>query len=128
MESVQKKKDCFGACEHEAEHKATLERIRQEVLSSNDVEQVCRTFQMLSDPGRLKIVLALLKGDVCVFHLTEMCDSTQSAVSHQLRILRDNKIVKAKRMGKNVEYSIADAHIREIVETGIRHLRCTLEN
>lgn len=115
-------------CEHEKEHEATRRRFAEETLSGDEVEQVCRIFHMLAEPSRLKIVLALLKGNMCVYHLTEACNSTQSGVSHQLRILRDNKIVRAERMGKSVEYSLADEHIREIVETGVAHLRCEAED
>ena len=93
-------------------------------LGDNEVEKISKTFQILADPARLKIVLTLMTGDMCVGHLTEACDATQSAVSHQLRVLRDNRIVKGKRLGQKVEYSIADGHIREIIEMGIAHLTC----
>ena len=92
--------------------------------SQEDVEQVCTVYRMLAEPTRMKIVLALLSGDMCVYHLTEQCGGTQSGISHQLRILRDNKIVKAKRLGQSVEYSLADAHVRSIVELGLEHLHC----
>lgn len=111
----------------EKEHALAVQRAKEDILADKDVEKISRIFQVLADPSRLKIVIALLKGDMCVYHLTEVCDGTQSGVSHQLRILRDNKIVKAKRLGKNVEYSIADEHIREIVETGKAHLFCVAE-
>ena len=96
-------------------------------LSTADVENVCGVFRILADPTRMKIVLGLLGGDKCVNHLMEVCGGTQSAISHQLRILRDNKIVKAKRIGQSVEYSIADAHVREIVGMGVAHIRCETE-
>ena len=111
-------------CDREQEHALTVQRVKEDVLLAKDVEKISKTFQMLSDAGRLKIVLALLKGDMCVYHLIEVCDGSQSNVSHQLRILKDNGIVKSKRLGKNVEYSIADEHIREIVEMGKAHLLC----
>ena len=72
----------------------------------------------------MKIVLALLEGEMCVYHIAEVCDATVSGVSHQLRILRDNQVVKAKRYGKNVEYSIADEHVHEIIKMGIKHSTC----
>ena len=111
-------------CEREKEHLAAAQRAKKGVLNASDVEHVWKIFRMLAEPNRMKIVLGLLNGDMCVYHLTKICDSTQSAVSHQLRILRDNNIVKAKRIGQSVEYSIADGHIREIIETGIQHLAC----
>lgn len=111
-------------CDREKEHAIAVQRVKEDILLAKDVEKISKIFQMLSDAGRLKIVLALLKGDMCVYHLIEVCDGSQSGVSHQLRILKDNGIVKSKRLGKNVEYSIADEHIREIVEIGKAHLLC----
>ena len=112
--------------DREKEHEAAVQRVKEDVMLSKDVEKMSNTFQMLADSGRLKIVLALLKGDMCVYHLTEVCGGSQSGVSHQLRVVKDNGIVKSKRLGKNVEYSIADQHIREIVEMGKAHLLCSL--
>lgn len=114
-------------CEHEKQHIAAAERAKEHILAGSDVEKICGIFRMLADPTRMKVVLALMQGEMCVYHLAEVSNSTVSGVSHQLRILRDNKIVKAKRFGKNVEYSIADNHVREIVEKGIEHLTCSLE-
>lgn len=111
-------------CEHEKEHELALRRAKEEILSTKDTEKICKIFHLLADTGRFRLVYALLQGDMCVYHLTEVADGTQSGVSHQLRILRDNGIVKAKRVGKFVEYSIADEHIREIIETGVKHLAC----
>ena len=115
-------------CNREKEHLAAAQRAKEGILASSDVELVCKTFHLLSEPGRFKIVLALMNGEMCVYHLTEVCGSTVSGVSHQLRVLRDNGIVRAKRMGKNVEYSIADNHVREIVRMGIAHLQCPKES
>ena len=107
---------------------ASAHRAREGILSSLEVEKLCVMFRMLADPTRMKIVLGLMKGDMCVNQLMEVCDGTQSAVSHQLRVLRDNKIVKAKRMGQNIEYSIADEHVYQIVEMSVAHLACVDRN
>ncbi len=108
----------------EKEHDAAAKRAKEGVLATADVEKVAKVFQILAEPNRLSLVLALLKGSMCVYHLTKVCGCTASGVSHQLRILRENGIVKAKRFGKFMEYSIADGHIREIVEMGVAHLAC----
>lgn len=114
-------------CLHEREHEVAVARARARMLGAEDLEKACGIFRMLSEPSRMKIVLALLEGEMCVFHLAEVCGGTFSGVSHQLRILRDNGIVKAKRLGKNIEYSLADVHVREIVEMGRAHLACEVE-
>ena len=110
--------------ERELAHQASAQRAKEEVLSSFEVEKMCKIFQVLSEPCRLKIVLALMKGEMCVYHLAEVCDATVSGVSHQLRMMRDNGIVRAKRFGKNVEYSIADGHVYEMVAMALEHLKC----
>ena len=88
---------------------------------------ICKIFQMLSDYKRLRIVLELIKGELCVSELTGICGGEQSTVSHQLRVLRDNKIVSARRIGRTVKYAIADEHVRLIVETAICHTSCKVE-
>lgn len=111
-------------CEREAEHLLSVQRAKEGILAHTDVEKMCKIFHVLADPTRMKIVLGLMNGEMCVYHLTDVCDGTESGVSHQLRILRDNGIVRARRFGKNVEYSIADHHVREMVELALAHLKC----
>ena len=113
-------------CNHE-EHAKAAQRAKEGILSGTDTEKLCAVFRMLAEPTRMRIVLSLLNGEMCVYHLAEVTDSTVSGVSHQLRVLRDNKIVKAKRFGKNVEYSLADEHVCEIVQLAVRHLACGVE-
>ena len=95
-------------CEREKEHLLSAQRAKEGIFAHDDVEKMCKIFHILADSTRLKIVLALMNGEMCVYHLTEVCDGTESGISHQLRILRDNGIVRARRLGKNVEYSIYD--------------------
>ncbi len=114
-------------CNKEKAHAATVKRVKEGILSSSEVEKVCSVFRLLADPTRMKAVLALMKGEMCVYHLAEVTDSTVSGVSHQLRLLREKGIVKAERFGKNVEYSIIDEHVRKIVQTAIKHLSCEME-
>ncbi len=114
-------------CDREREHALTAQQIKEELLPLGDVQKMCAIFQVLSDPTRMKIVLALMKGEMCVYHLAEVTEITVSGVSHQLRVLRERNIVKAKRFGKNVEYSLADAHIQKMVTMGMEHLACREE-
>ena len=114
-------------CEHEKEHLLSMEKAKENVLTEYDLGKICKIFHVLAEPSRLKIVLALMNGEMCVYHLTEVCQSSVSAVSHQLRIMRDNKIVKSRRFGKNVEYSIADEHVCKMVTMAVEHLQCSVE-
>ena len=112
-------------CIFEREHEVTIKRAKESLLRSEDVEKICKIFHLLSEPSRMKIVLALQEGEMCVYHLAEVCQNlTFSGISHQLRILKDNGIVKARRLGKYVEYSIIDGHIYEIVKLALEHLAC----
>lgn len=79
-------------------------------------------FDVLSDPNRLEIVLYLKSGRKSVSEITNYLGMTQSAVSHQLRIMRDTKVLKAERVGKTIYYSINDEHVETIVNTGLVHL------
>ncbi len=111
-------------CTKERAHEAAVKRAKEGSLSQTEVERLCDLFRMLSDPTRMKIVLALMQGSMCVYHLAEVSGGTVSGVSHQLRLLRACNIVKAERRGKNVEYSIMDEHVRKIVTMTIKHLAC----
>ncbi len=114
-------------CDREQAHLASATRAKEELLAITDVEKICATFRVLADPTRMKLVLALMKGEMCVYHLAEVAKGTVSGISHQLRVLRENGIVKVERLGRNMEYSITDDHVREIVNMAIGHLTCTQE-
>lgn len=113
-----------NVCGHEQEHSVAVQRAKARILGAAESDRICAIFRVLADQTRVKIVLGLLEGDMCVYHLTELCGGTQSGVSHQLRVLRDNNIVKAKRIGQTVEYSLADEHVRKLLEISIEHLGC----
>ncbi len=91
---------------------------------ATNIERACDVFRMLSEPSRFKIVYALLSGELCVYHILQAVGGTQSAISHQLRVLKDNRVLRARRDGQNVYYSLADEHIKQIVETGLCHGKC----
>ena len=104
------------------------EHAKKVMPESDMLEETCNIFKMLAEPSRLKIVLALLEGEMCVYHIVNAVGGKQSAVSHQLRILKDGRVIKARRDGQNVVYSIADEHIAQMVAIGIEHARCAAEN
>jgi len=80
-------------------------------------------FSILGDTGRIKIIQALCETELCVNHLAERVGASQSAVSHQLSILRQNDIVKSRRDGKNVIYSLDDEHVKDIFTIGMEHIQ-----
>ena len=79
-------------------------------------------FKIFGDPSRIKILYALLQQDMCVSELAETLGLNQSALSHQLRLLRQNDIVKFRRDGKTVTYSLDDEHVGILLRNGIEHI------
>ncbi|MBQ1873791.1 MAG: winged helix-turn-helix transcriptional regulator [Succinivibrionaceae bacterium] len=79
-------------------------------------------FKIFGDSTRLRILTLLAKGQKCVSAISEELSMTQSAVSHQLRILRQSKLVKGCRSGRNIEYALADDHVKTIISQGLEHI------
>lgn len=87
------------------------------------IEKVSEFFKALSDPSRLKIMATLFEGEKCVGCIAEEVNMTQSAVSHQLKTLKNAKIIKSKKIGKNVFYSLVECHVEEIIKNTLEHLQ-----
>lgn len=83
---------------------------------------LARTFQALADPTRVRIISALSHTELCVYDLATLLDITHSAVSHQLRILRDLRLVKSRRAGRLVYYALDDEHIHDLFHRGLEHV------
>lgn len=105
-------------------HEARVKTVISSMPSDTAIAEMGARFKAISEPSRLKILLALSAGELCVEHITEAVGGNQSAVSHQLRTLKDNRIVKCRREGKKVLYSISDGHILTMIEMGKEHLDC----
>ena len=111
---------------HENETRCTCEAHLAQIQSAQpELEQLLRLadlFKIFGDGTRIRILYVLLEAEVCVCHLAQALGMTQSAVSHQLRILKQNRLVKSRREGKSVFYSLADAHVRTIIDQGREHI------
>ena len=96
--------------------------VQERVLPLDTIEKVSRLFSALSDPTRLKILHALtVTKELCVCDLAVLAELSVSAVSHQLRLLRDRDLVHARRDGRMVYYSLADDHVATLMGTGVEH-------
>ena len=111
------------ACEEHHHHEAAVHSVLTTRPDDDTHFDTSEFFKALSDSSRLKIIAALLTGELCVCDICDIVGLTQSAVSHQLRVLRAGRIVKFRKDGKQVYYSIDDHHIAEIIQTTISHLR-----
>jgi DNA-binding transcriptional ArsR family regulator len=95
------------------------------IPSTEYIKQMADTFKALSDPTRLKIVLSLLNQEHCVCDIAVLCNQSDSAISHQLRILRTMKILKNRREGKIIYYSIDDDHVISLINLSLDHVTHT---
>jgi ArsR family transcriptional regulator len=93
-----------------------------DLIDERTAVQLASTFQALADPTRVRMVSALMPGELCVADLAGLLGMTQSAISHQLRILRALHIVRARREGRVVYYTLEDEHIRDLFNRGLEHI------
>ncbi len=104
-------------------HHHQLAYLKQRMPTQQEMETVAELFKVFGDPTRLKLLAALLAQEMCVCDLSDLLGISQSAVSHQLRLLRANRLVKNRREGKSVFYSLDDEHVAMILAQGMEHVR-----
>lgn len=97
-------------------------RARARMHDEQTIVELAETFKVLSEPTRVRILHALSEEELCVCDISAVVQMTSSAVSHQLRILRTARLVRSRKDGKMVYYSLDDEHVRNLFEEGIRHL------
>ena len=103
-----------------------VEATRARLLSRDDAAQAADLFRLLGDPGRVQMLCALLDaGELCVCDLASVVDMAESSVSHSLRLLRTAGIVRHRRSGRQVFYSLDDAHVRLLLDVSVEHVRHT---
>lgn len=102
---------------------ADIQTIRGKLLMEPAASELADVFKVLGDPTRVKIIHALLQNELCVHDLTQVLEMGQSAVSHQLRVLRNARIVKRRKVGKTVYYSLDDDHVEQIFVQTLQHLK-----
>ena len=115
-------KEKIPKCSEHQTDKSHLAGISETLPGEGVMRELSRFIKILGDPTRLSILLSLDNEPLCVCDLAELLGMTKSAVSHQLKILRENNLVKYTRSGKNVIYSLADDHVRVIVEYALEHI------
>ena len=103
-------------------HDELVERIVHEMPPEEDLYDLADFFKVFADTTRIKILYVLLKQEMCVCDIAQTLEMTQSAISHQLRILKQMDLVKNRRDGKTIYYSLADAHIVSILNQGMDHI------
>jgi DNA-binding transcriptional ArsR family regulator len=101
------------------------EKVRRELIAPQTAEQLAQVFRALADPTRVRIVSALAKSELCVGDLAAVLGMSISAISHQLRLLRELRIVCKRREGKHIYYALDDEHVQELFALGLEHVQHT---
>ena len=104
-------------------HHHHLEYLKNRMPTQQEMDDAAELFKVFGDPTRLKLLAALLAQEMCVCDLSDLLGISQSAVSHQLRLLRTSRLVKNRREGKSVYYSLDDDHVATILAQGMEHVR-----
>ena len=111
-----------ACCETEEVHPDVVARVKRLLPEDEVLYDLAELFKIFGDSTRIKILYALLESELCVCDLAGVLGMTQSAVSHQLRVLKGSKLVKFRRDGKTVFYSLADDHVIRILNQGMEHV------
>ena len=109
-------------CEFQCVHEDTVRRALELMPPEDQLYDLAELFKVFGDSTRIKILYALFEAEMCVCDIAQLLGMTSTAVSHQLRILKGNKLVKSRRDGKNIFYSLADDHVTSIIGQGMEHI------
>lgn len=99
-----------------------VNQVLENIISDDNIVDMSEIYKLLGDPSRLRIVAALRIRELCVGDISSIMEISQSGVSHQLHLLKKNRIVKTRREGKMIYYSLDDEHIEQILDIGLAHI------
>lgn len=122
MKVKSKEKAICDICEVFNPNKQVIQLMEEKKLEENIVHDLAELFKTMGDPTRIKILYALKESELCVCDLSELLNMSSSAISHQLRVLRNNKLVKYRKEGRSVYYSLDDDHIMCLFGQGLEHV------
>ncbi|TFZ41751.1 ArsR family transcriptional regulator [Soehngenia longivitae] len=110
-------------CESTCIHEDVVNRVKKNLPDDEILSEAANFFKVFGDKTRIKILSALLDSEMCVCDIACLLEMSQSAISHQLRVLKSNNLVKNRKEGKVVYYSLEDEHVKAILDQGIVHIR-----
>ena len=111
--------DC---CDYIHTHDDIVETVRQKMPDEDTLYDLTELFRIFGDSTRIRILYILFEAEMCVCDIASLLGMTQSAISHQLRALKNARLVKGRREGKTVFYSLADDHVKTIIDQGLDHV------
>ena len=109
-------------CEEFCTHDDVIEVVRGKLPDVEELYDLAELFKVFGDTTRIRILYVLFEAEMCVCDIAQMLSMTPSAISHQLRLLKQFKLVKSRRDGKTIYYSLADDHVRSIIDQGREHI------
>lgn len=109
-------------CEITQVHQGAVDQVRQVLPPDEVLSDLADLFKIFGDSTRIKILYALLRSELCVCDIADLLGLTQSAISHQLRALKNARLVSSRREGKTVFYALADDHVKTIIDQGLEHV------
>lgn len=109
-------------CEYLCVHEDAVKKVISGMPEEEKLYDLAELFKVFGDSTRIKILYALFEEELCVCDIAQLLNVSQTAVSHQLRVLKTNKLVKCRKEGKNVFYSLADSHVCSIINQGMEHI------
>ena len=109
-------------CEEQCIHQNLIDKVSKNMPDEDEMMDLADLFKIFGDTTRIRILIVLSSAEVCVCDLAETLTMTQSAISHQLRILKQSRLVKSRREGKSIFYSLADDHVKNIIALGLEHI------
>ncbi|MBQ5675914.1 MAG: winged helix-turn-helix transcriptional regulator [Lachnospiraceae bacterium] len=109
-------------CEITEVHEELIKIVEETMPEETKLYDLAELFKVFGDSTRIRILFVLFEAEVCVCDLAQTLNMTQSAISHQLKILKQSKLVKSRREGKSIFYSLADDHVRGIINMGMEHV------
>ena len=110
-------------CDFIHAHEEIVERVRQELPDEDTLYDLSELFRIFGDSTRIRILYVLFEAEMCVCDIAALLGMTQSAISHQLRALKNARLVKSRREGQTVFYALADDHVKTIIDQGIEHVK-----
>ncbi|VDN49256.1 Transcriptional regulator [Petrocella atlantisensis] len=110
-------------CDCNVLHEDVVEKVRDKMPRDRDLNELADLFKIFGDKTRINILSALLEEEMCVCDIAYLLNMTQSAISHQLRVLKQARLVKNRKDGKVVFYSLDDEHVKGIIDRGLIHMR-----
>ena len=110
------------SCEYNPPHGDLVDKVNENMPDEEILYDLADLYKVFGDSTRIKILYVLFESEMCVCDIAQVLNMTPSAISHQLRVLKNSQLIKFRREGKSIFYSLADNHVRTILDQGIEHI------